>query len=91
MTESGNLGVVNYTATAGEVNNLTVTSCGAGCIDVADSGANVWGGWAFLMGYGCFTNEASGLNGFFSARCLHPIDMRTFAAVLDDMNDRTAN
>jgi len=88
MSESGNLGVVHYKAAAGEVNNLAVTSCGAGCVDLVDSGADVWGGWGIGMGYGCFTGQASGLSGFFSARCLHPIAMRTVAGVLDDMNDR---
>jgi Ca2+-binding RTX toxin-like protein len=88
MSESGNLGVVEYAAAPGEVNNLTVASCGAGCVNVVDSGADVFGGWGFSKSYGCFTLEASALNGLFSARCTHPIAMRTVAAVLDDMNDR---
>jgi Ca2+-binding RTX toxin-like protein len=88
MTASGNVGTVQFTASPGETNNLTVTSCGPGCVDLADSGANVFGGWGLFQSYGCFTAQASGLNGLFTARCTHPTAINVVAAVLDDMNDR---
>jgi Ca2+-binding RTX toxin-like protein len=87
MTQSGNLGRVEFTASPGETNNLTVTSCGPGCVDLMDSGANISGGWGVFQSYGCFSGQASGLNGLFGARCTHPNGINVVAAVLDDMND----
>ncbi|HEX9415657.1 MAG TPA: calcium-binding protein [Gaiellaceae bacterium] len=72
--------VAVYSAAAGEMNNVIVTGCGTGCIDIADTGATIQARWGWFQIYGC-TSTPSG------ARCTHPMDIVSFGSTLDDLND----
>jgi Ca2+-binding RTX toxin-like protein len=85
--QSGDAFVV-FHADPGEANNLTVTSCGTGCIDLVDNGADVFGGTGFLQSFGCTTPNVTGLNGHFPARCTHPTRIDDVYITLGDGNDR---
>jgi Ca2+-binding RTX toxin-like protein len=85
--QSGSV-IAVFQADAGETNNLTVTSCGTGCVDFIDGGANVWGGTGIFQAFGCTTPSASGTNGLFPARCTHPTRIDMLYILLGDGNDR---